>query len=278
MSRPLDLKEGVLSHGLPYLRFGSGPPLVVLRGFMTVHANPTGIQRIAETLLLAPLARHFRVYAVGRAPGLPPGTTMRDIADQHAHALNAEFGGPVDVLGISSGGSVALQLAADHPAAVRRLVLASAGHRLGPAARQAQLRYAEAVTAGRRGAHFLAPLKATSPMGARLLTPVMWLLDAPPTPRTWSPSREPRTSSTSASGSPTSPHPKSPIRRRCGVTPTGETASDKGSLSGVGLAGSQVVSAWCGVSSRRDALAQRCGVGAKLLIRFLQARPERFLA
>src|SRR3712207_1783976 len=145
MTRPPDLHEGALAHGLPYLTWGSGPPLVVLRGFTTVHANPTGIQRIAETRLLAPLARHFRVYAVGRAPGLRPGTTMQDIAEQHADALRTEFGGPVDVLGISSGGSVALQLAADHPEAVRRLVVVCAGYRLPEAARRAQLKYVEAV-------------------------------------------------------------------------------------------------------------------------------------
>ncbi|WP_448613838.1 alpha/beta fold hydrolase [Modestobacter sp. URMC 112] len=177
MVGPVDLHEGTLADGLPCLSWGSGPPLVVLRGFMTVHANPTGLQRLAETRLLAPLARHFRVHAVGRAPRLLPGTTMQDIAGQHAHALDAEFGRPVDVLGVSSGGSVALQLAADHPSAVRRLVLVSAGCRLGPAARRAQLQYVDAVAAGRRGAHHLAPLKVASPLGALLLTPVMWVLD-----------------------------------------------------------------------------------------------------
>lgn len=177
MTSRLDVREGTLAHDLPYFTLGAGRPLVVLRGFSTVHANPTGLQRLVETRLLVPLARHFRVYAVNRAPGMRPGTTMQDIAEQHADALRTEFGGPVDVLGISSGGSVALQLAADHPGAVRRLVLAGAGYRLGPAARAAQLRYVEAVAAGRRGAHFLAPVKIASPFGARLLAPVMWLLD-----------------------------------------------------------------------------------------------------
>lgn len=177
MTDRLTVREGALAHNLPYFVLGSGRPLVVLRGFTTVHANPTGLQRLAETRLLAPLARRFRVYAVGRAPGQPAGTTMREFADQHAEAFRAAFGGPVDVLGLSSGGSVALQLAADHPDAVRRLVVVSAGYRLSPAARQAQRRYVEAMAAGRRGAHFLAPLKIASPVGARFLAPVMWLLD-----------------------------------------------------------------------------------------------------
>jgi len=45
-------------------------------------------------------------------------------------ALLAEVdAGPVDVLGFSNGGQVALQLAARHPAAVRRLIAASAPFR-----------------------------------------------------------------------------------------------------------------------------------------------------
>jgi pimeloyl-ACP methyl ester carboxylesterase len=172
----LDIEEGTLQ-GLPYLAVGSGPPLLVLRGFMTNHATPVGLQRRFEIRLLAPLARSFRVYAIGRAPGPAHNASMTDIAQEHAQAFRAEFGAPMDLMGVSSGGSIALQLAADHPDVVRRLVLVSAGYRLGPGAKDAQLRYVEATAAGRRGAHHLAPFKVESTTGARLVAPLMWLLD-----------------------------------------------------------------------------------------------------
>lgn len=177
MADDLAVTDGALKGGLPYFALGRGAPLVVLRGFTTEHTNPTGLARRFEIRMLAPLARSFRVYAVNRAPGLEPGVTMSDIALQHAEALQAEFKGPVDVLGMSSGGSIAMQLAADHPAAVRRLVLVGAGYRLGDEAREAQRRYIDAVDSGRRGAHHLAPMKVSSRTGARLLAPLMWLLD-----------------------------------------------------------------------------------------------------
>ena len=76
-----------------------------MRGFMTVHANPVGLQRRVEIRLLAPLAKRFRVYAVGRAPGMSADASMADLAREHAEAIRAEFGTAVDVLGFSSGGS-----------------------------------------------------------------------------------------------------------------------------------------------------------------------------
>ena len=78
MAGSLEVCEGTLLHGMPYLAFGAGPPLLLLRGFMTVHANPVGLQRRLEIRLLAPLARHFRVFAVGRAPGMPSAGSMAD--------------------------------------------------------------------------------------------------------------------------------------------------------------------------------------------------------
>jgi len=175
--RPVEVAEEMLAHGMPSLAWGSGPPLVYLRGFSTTHANPTGLQRGFELRMLRPLAEHFRIHALSRAPGLPVGVTMADIATQHADAILERFRRPVDVLGVSSGGSIALQLAADHPGTVRRLVVAAAGHRLGDAARAAQLRYVEATTSGRRGAQHLAPFKVASRIGQALTTPLMWLLD-----------------------------------------------------------------------------------------------------
>ena len=166
---------GALADDLPYFAFGAGRPLVFLRWFSPDHANPTGWTRNSEIRTLAGLARRFRVYAVSRAPGMAAGTTMADIADQHARALRSEFGGPVDVLGISSGGSVGLQLAADHPDSVRRLVIAAAGYRLEERARADQLGYAEAAAAGHRALHHMAP--HSSRVRDRLLTAAMWLAD-----------------------------------------------------------------------------------------------------
>lgn len=128
MAKDADAVDGMLGGILPCFTLGSGPPLVVLRGFTTTHDNPKGPARSFEIKMLRPLAEHFTVRACNRAPGLAPGTTMADVARQHAEALRAEFGGPVDVLGMSSGGSIALQLAADHPGVVRRLVLVGAAY------------------------------------------------------------------------------------------------------------------------------------------------------
>ena len=55
---------------------------------------------------------------------------MTDIANDYAAMVRDEFGGPVDVLGISTGGSLVQHFAADHPELVRRLVIHSAAHRL----------------------------------------------------------------------------------------------------------------------------------------------------
>jgi pimeloyl-ACP methyl ester carboxylesterase len=177
VAKDLDVTDGALPGGLPYFRLGSGPKLIVLRGFTTTHTNPTGLQRRFEVGMLKPLARRFDVYAANRAPGLAPGSTMAQIAAQHADAFRAEFGEPVNLLGMSSGGSIALQVAADHPDVVRRLVLVAAAYRIGETAAAAQMRYIDAVAAGKRGAQHLAAMKVSSPIGARILAPIMWLFD-----------------------------------------------------------------------------------------------------
>jgi len=133
------------------------------------------MMRKAEIGALAPLALHRRVCAINRAPGMRAGVTMAEIADDHAAALRATYGVPVDVLGISSGGSLALQLALDHPDVVRRLVVAGSAARLEEHARSSQLRYAEAAATGRRGLHHMAA--DTGTILSRVNKAVMWVLD-----------------------------------------------------------------------------------------------------
>ncbi|MFI6044111.1 hypothetical protein ACIA8C_20950 [Nocardia sp. NPDC051321] len=134
------IAEGVFEGGEPYLRVGSGRPLVYLAGFALTHANPTGrMRQIALASVQGLASAGFEVYYTSRAPGLAVGTTFSDIAASHAAGLAAHFGEPVDVLGHSTGGDLALQLVVDHPEVVRRAVAASAAYRLGPVAKRAQL-------------------------------------------------------------------------------------------------------------------------------------------
>jgi hypothetical protein len=87
-----DVTERQLKGGLQCLSFGDGPTLVVFPGLGMTNANPTGFQRWGEVRLLAPLASDFTVYRVGRRVGLEPGTTMTDLTNDYAEALDEEFG------------------------------------------------------------------------------------------------------------------------------------------------------------------------------------------
>jgi pimeloyl-ACP methyl ester carboxylesterase len=132
------VREGVLYGGLPYLAVGQGPPLVVFSAFTAEHINPTGPARRFSLQPLRPLTRHCTVYLVNRKPGLQPGSTITDLAGHYAQALERAFTGPVAVMGISTGGSIAQQFAIDHPQLVRRLVLVATACRLGPTGRRMQ--------------------------------------------------------------------------------------------------------------------------------------------
>jgi len=135
------VREGTLPGNLPYLAVGTGPPLVYLCGGTPNHRNPPpGLERWMTLRTVLPLVRQgFQVYFTNRWPGMPVDITWPEVAAGTAHALQEHFGGPVDVLGHSTGGSLVLQLVADHPETVRRAVVASAAYTLGPVARRAQL-------------------------------------------------------------------------------------------------------------------------------------------
>lgn len=134
---------------LPWAAVGSGSPVVVLAGL----SPSTGVQGDGFVRsVLAPvrqLENRRRLLALNRRPGLPGDLTMARLAQEHAEALRAEFDQPADVVGVSTGGSIAQQLAAEHPDTVRRLVLISSACRLGPTGRDGQAAMAAELRAGR---------------------------------------------------------------------------------------------------------------------------------
>lgn len=171
-------QAGIFASGLPYRRLGHGPPLVMFRGLTTTVGNPSGLARLAETWMLAPFAHDFTVYALGNRPGLRTSLSMAEIAADHAQTIKAELSGPVSLLGISTGGSIAQQVAVDYPELVDKLILAVAAYRLGTVGREVQHRYATYLLEGqtRAAMRALAPGLVGSLVGQSFLGWLLWLV------------------------------------------------------------------------------------------------------
>ena len=154
---PLALVGRRLTSGLTSNR--SRAPLVV--------AGPGGIGGgdrlpVREATAYLGLARVTgrSIHVVDRPRSLRRGLSMAELADTHATAIAGHFGAAVDIMGISTGGAVALQIAVDRPATVRRLVVVAAASWLGDFGRDALRRYGVRVAAGRSGALILASILA----------------------------------------------------------------------------------------------------------------------
>lgn len=152
---------GYFRSGLPYNRFGRGPrTIVILQGLEFANKPLTPSAARFRLSMFRFLEHDYTAYVVGRRPGLPVGYSMGDMATDYAMTIREEFGGAVDVLGTSTGGSIALHLAADHPEVVGRLVIHSAAHSLGAAGKEAQMRTARLAQQGRWRAASAALLEA----------------------------------------------------------------------------------------------------------------------
>ncbi|HUA72472.1 MAG TPA: alpha/beta fold hydrolase [Solirubrobacteraceae bacterium] len=173
------VREGAIGR-YPCLIAGDGPTLVVLAGLSPDVGVAPGPMRRMHEQALRPWTDGHRAFYINRRPGLPIGLSMRTLAADHAVAIADTFGEPVDVLGLSTGGSIAQQLAADHPAAVGRLVLISTACRLGRNGRSAQRRIAARVRAGAaRQALAVAAAELVPPWrGRHLAAAVAWTVGA----------------------------------------------------------------------------------------------------
>lgn len=172
----MNVRESSLGN-FPCLVAGAGPPLVQLAGLTPEAGVSAGSLRRVHEAAMQPWARGREVFYLNRRPGLPRGMTMAALAAEHAGALREAFDAPVDLLGASTGGSIAQQLAAEHPDAVRRLALVSTACRLGRTAKLIQRQAAARVRAGANRQAIAVMAAALPPPAFRLPAGCLaWLL------------------------------------------------------------------------------------------------------
>jgi 2-succinyl-6-hydroxy-2,4-cyclohexadiene-1-carboxylate synthase len=119
---------------------GSGPPVLLLHGFTGRGANWTMLtsllRRLGHRTIVVDLLGHGRSDAPSDPVRYAVGHQARDLLS----LLDRLDARPADVVGYSMGARIALRLAADHPAAVRRLVLESPSVGIADAAERAARR------------------------------------------------------------------------------------------------------------------------------------------
>jgi pimeloyl-ACP methyl ester carboxylesterase len=105
---------------------------------------------------------------------------MAELIEPCVAAIAERFDEPVDVMGYSTGGAMALQLAADHPHLVRRLVLGASADRLGPIGEAATRAAVDLAERGKLPAAMaaLTPAITRSWFGRVMMKPIMWATTA----------------------------------------------------------------------------------------------------
>jgi pimeloyl-ACP methyl ester carboxylesterase len=139
-------ESGYLASGLPFNRFGTGPAnLVVFQGMQFENRPASGLTLRYLRNLYRRLETDYTVHLVMRRPGLPRGYSLRDMSNDYAATIRAEFDGPVDIVGLSAGGLIAQHFAAEHSDLVRRLVIHSSAHSVSDETREFHARVSSLV-------------------------------------------------------------------------------------------------------------------------------------
>ena len=131
-----DEPSGYFASGIPYTRIGHGARILLVFQGLTFEHKP---QPAMAASIYKFLENDYTIYLVVRKRGLPHGYSLRDMGDDYAQLIREEFTEPVDVIGVSTGGSISQHFAADHPDLLRRLVIHSSAYRLSEAAKKLQL-------------------------------------------------------------------------------------------------------------------------------------------
>lgn len=149
-ARAVPVVEMVIGPGLPTLRIGDGPRILVYLPGLSPHPGvPTGSERRMACSGWEPLLDRYSIYRSGRRVR-PVGTTFAEMAADVASAIEAlGLGVPIDLLGASTGGVIAIHVAATRPDLVRRLALVISGPRLGGDGRANAARTAADIRARR---------------------------------------------------------------------------------------------------------------------------------
>lgn len=126
-----NIKIGFFEDGLPYARMGNKSKILVnIEALSFKNEPPSGFMLKQFVKSAKAFTDDYTLYLIGRKQNLPENYLFDKMANDYAEMIRREFKGPIDVMGVSTGGQIAHYLAADHPDVIRKLIIISAAYRL----------------------------------------------------------------------------------------------------------------------------------------------------
>ena len=154
-----NVETGFFEDGLPYARMGNKPNIIVnIEALSFKHEPPSRFALKQFVKTARAFTDEYTLYLVARRPNLPEDYLFDKMAEDYAKMIRREFKGPVDVMGVSTGGQLAHYLAADHPDVIRKLVIISAAYRLSERGIEIERKSEEFFKQGKYGKAFAAIL------------------------------------------------------------------------------------------------------------------------
>ena len=162
------IETGYFEDGLPYAKIGDKSKILVnIEALSTEHKPPSGFVLNQFKKDAEPFLDDYTVYRIGRKPNLPEGFFMDKMAKDYATLIRREFNGPVDIMGISTGGQIAHFLAADHPDTVHKLVIISAAFRISEKGEEIERKAAVYFQQKKYGKSMAATMEMVYPSGIK---------------------------------------------------------------------------------------------------------------
>ena len=115
---------------MPYFRFGQGKKTFVILPGLSLQPVTAAADAVASAYKA--FEKDYTVYVFDRRSDLPPVYSISDMAADTAKAFEALGLEQVYLFGASQGGMIAMTLALEKPALVRRLALGSTAARVTP--------------------------------------------------------------------------------------------------------------------------------------------------
>ena len=175
------LVGGVFSNGIPFVRFGAGPKLMLFLAGGPGNTVPSGFGASGFVRGMRAFTDEYTIVLVTRRSGLPEGYSTSDIADDYADLIRTDFAGHVGlVMGTSYGGLIAQYLAARYSDLLDCLVIVMSGPVVSDEAKRIDLRYAGLIGAGKdRDAMALRAEAVATGLTRSVMAAILWLVGPP---------------------------------------------------------------------------------------------------